>query len=91
MAYSLRGRHFLQVYLNKAGEVVVRVSWLYRPQEAVSQGAKPPDGWRPNEIMFSRHFDTLDPYTVLHPCQVTPNDVDHNSRMTIQVSRVGSQ
>lgn len=59
-----------QVYRDVKGDPSLRVSWMYRPSEAASQGAKPLDGWRPREIMFSRHMDTIQPHHVMHPCQV---------------------
>ena len=39
-----------QIYLDKAGNVMLRVSWLYRPKEVVARGAK----LRPEEVMYSR-------------------------------------
>ena len=59
-----------QVYRSVDGAVKVKVQWMYRPEEAASEGAAPADGWRPREILFSRHVDTIEPHQVMHPIQV---------------------
>ena len=40
----------LQIYLDKQGNLMLRVSWLYRQREVKAAGVK----FRPEEIMYSR-------------------------------------
>ena len=60
-----------QVYRSVECAVKVAVQWMYRPDEAISEGAHAADGWRPREIMFSRHVDEIEPHQVMHPIQVS--------------------
>ena len=39
-----------QIYLDKQGNLMLRVSWLYRQREVKAAGVK----FRPEEVMYSR-------------------------------------